>query len=150
MEVHAPALHLVPRIAERAEWNRDLGGPPDVGHTRDHLPCAIPVEVEAATRTPLLPTVAGTSAAATAEPAAALPLVRHLAVVLDPGRVGPKDESVLPVEIGVEDNLKAVGLRHVGITTAVGNDDRGRVFGIAHHSEIDRVGGIGDAHLGAL
>ena len=150
LEVHAPALHRVPRIAERAEWNGDLGGPPDVGHTRGYLPRAIPVEVEAAARTTLLPTVAGTSAAATAEPAAALPLIRHLAVVLDAGWVGPEDEAVLPVEVGVEENLETVGLRHVGITTAVGNDDRGRVLGIAHHPEIDRVGGIDNAYLGAL
>ena len=48
LEIHAPVLHVVPRIAQRRERNRDFRRPPDVGHRGDHLPGPVPVEIEAA------------------------------------------------------------------------------------------------------
>ena len=150
LEVHAPGLHLGARIAEGPERNGDLGRPPDVGHVGDHLPGAVPVEVEAPAGAALLPAVAGAPAAAAAEPAAALPLVGELPVVLDAGRVGAEDEPVLPVQVGVENDLEAVGLVQRRVAPAVRHDDRAGVRGVADNPEVDGVGVVHDADLGAF
>ena len=66
-------------------------------------PRAVPVDVEAGAG------AAGLHLAA-AQPAAALPFVGDLAVVLDTGGVGAEHEAVLPIAIGVDDHLEAVGV----------------------------------------
>ena len=55
LEVEAPRLRGARRVAQRAERDRELGGPAAVGDLRCHLPDAVPVQVEAAARAALLP-----------------------------------------------------------------------------------------------
>ena len=150
LEVHPPGLHVGRWIAQRAERDRNLRRPADVGDAGGHLPHAVPVHVQPAARPALLPAVARTPAPAAAEPAAALPLVGQLPVVLDPGRVGPEDETVQAVVVGVEDDPEAVGLGQIGVAPAVGRDDRRRVVRVADDAEEQRVLGMDDAHLGPL
>ena len=82
---------------------------------------------------------------AEAKPAAALPFVGDLAVVLDAGRVGAEHESVLPIAIGVEDHLEAVGVVHRRVAARVGDDDARRIRVVEHRADVERVGGEDDA-----
>ena len=149
LEVDSPRLHGAGRVAQRAERNRELGRPADVGDLGRHLPDAVPVQVEPAPRAALLLAARPLHEAA-AEAAAALPLVGQLPVVLEPGRVRPEHEPVLLIPVGVEDDLEAVGLDQRRVAPRVRDDDRRGVADEADHPEVDRVAGVDDAHLGAL
>src|SRR5690606_4243560 len=97
LEVDAPRLVAAGREADRAERDRELRRPPDVGNGRAHFPRAVPVEVETGTR-------AGLLRLAAAEAAAALPFIGHLAVVLETRRIGAEHEAVQPIPIRVKDH----------------------------------------------
>lgn len=62
-------------------------------------------------------------AAAAGEVAGARALVGNLAVVLEPGGVGPEDKAVLRVAIRVQDDLYAVGVLQRRVAPAVRHDD---------------------------
>ena len=64
---------------------------------------AVPVQIEAPTRPPLLLASAWSKSTA-AHATATLSFIGYLPVVLDARRVRAKDKSVLPVEIGVQDD----------------------------------------------
>ena len=147
LEVHPPGLDFSRGIAQRAERNGDLRAPADVGHAGRNLPNAVPVDVEAAAGATLLPAVARTPGAAATEPATSLPLVRHLAVVFDAGRIGSENEPIQSVVVRIQDDLEAVGFGEVGVASAVGDDDRRRIFREADDAEVERVLGVDDAHL---
>ena len=139
-----PQVWLVARrIAQRAERNRELGGPALVGDLRAHRPRAVPVDVEARARAARLHL-------AEAEAAAALPFVGHLAVVLDAGGIGAEHEAVLPIAIGVDDHLEAVGVVHRRVAPRIRDDDAGWIGVVHHRADVERVGGEHDPHFGAL
>ena len=153
LEVQAPRLRLASRVAERAKRDRELGRPADLGDLGTDLPGAVPVHVEPATGAALL--LAATTgpkptSAATAHPAAAGPFIGDLPVVFHTGRVGAEDEPVLLVQVGVDDDLEAVGVRQGRVAAAVGHDDRLRILNVADHPEIQHVVGVDDLDLGAL
>ena len=87
---------------------------------------------------------------ADAQPAAALPFVGDLAVVLDAGRVGAEHEPVLAIAIGVDDHLEAVGVVHRRVAARVGDDDARRIAVVHHRADVERVGGEDDPHFGSL
>ena len=101
LDVHAPGLDLADGIAQGPERNGELGAPAGVRQRRAHLPYAVPVAVEPG---------AGATRRGGAAPQATLPGVHHLPVVLLPRRAGAEDETALPVEEGVENDLDAVSI----------------------------------------
>ena len=143
LEVDAPRLAIARRKAQGAERDGELGGPANLGDAGPHVPCAVPVQIEAAAGSGLLPLSA-------AEAAAALPLVGHLAVVLDARRVGAEHEAAQPVAIGIEDDLKAVGVVERGVAPCIRDDDPVGRFVVADHADIQRVGREHDADFGLL
>ena len=91
---------------------------------------------------------------ATAAPAATHresgPLVGDLRVVFHAGRVGAEDEPILLIQIGVQDDLEAVGVPQGRIAAAVCHDDGLRIPDVADHPEVQRVVGVDDPDLGAF
>ena len=109
-------------IAQRPERNRELGASSRVvGHRVRTVQAPSQLRLKPPTRT------RRTAAAPPPRPAAALPFVGHLAVVLDAGRVGAEDEAVLAVAVGVEDHPEAVGVVERRVAARVGHDDARRV-----------------------
>ena len=115
LEVDAPRLY--PRRSGSAGSGTECANSavqPISVIARRHLPGAVPVQVEAAARSPLLLAAArapAPAAASSSHAAAALAFVGDLAVILHAGRVGAEDEPVLLVQVRVEDDLEAVGFR---------------------------------------
>ena len=143
LKVDAPGLVGGRWIAQRAERNRELRRPSLLGDLAAHGPRAVPVDVETRTGT-------GRLHLAEAKPAAALPFVGHLTVVLDAGRVGAEHEPVLAIAVGVEDHLEAVGVVHRRVPSRIRHDDAARVRVVEHHADVERVGGEDHADLGLL
>ena len=131
------------RIAQRAERNRELRGPAVLGDLRAHRPRRVPVDVEARAGAAGLPL-------AEAKPAAALPFVGDLAVVLDAGRVGAEHEPVLPIAIRVEDHLEAVGVVQRRVAARIGDDDARRIGVVEHRADVERVRREHDPHFRSL
>ena len=120
-------------IAQGGEWNSELGPPAESRDLGVHVPHAIPVLVEP-----------------TGGKGPAFSLPGHLPVELDTHRVGAEDEPGELVSVGVEDDLKAVGLIQRRIAPAVGHDDLVGILVVADHPEVERGAGVGDENLGAL
>ncbi len=86
--VDAPDALVTRAVPQRLEGNAEFSFPALLRDAGADGPVGIPVEIESPPVT-----------------LAVLPLSRHLAVVLDPKRVGAEDEPVLPIIEGVEEDL---------------------------------------------
>lgn len=86
---------------------------------RAHRPIGIPVGIES----PHLPALRSATAGGEERTARRLALTHDLAVVLDPERVRPEDECVLPVIECIEEDLDRVCVVEVGIAAALADDD---------------------------
>ena len=133
VEVEPPGLRAR-SVAERPQRDRELGGPALVRHLGGHPPARVPVHVESA---------AGPGASAHLRSSASAPAtaagVAQLAVVLEPRRGGPKDEAVLEVVVGVEDDPEGVRVLQIGVAPGVGGDDARRIAVVEHRADIDRL-----------
>ena len=87
---------------------------------------------------------------ATAGASGARALARNLAVVLETGGIGAKDETVLPVAKGIDENLEAVAFLEIGIAAAVRNDDSRGIIVVAHDTDVQGISAVGDINLGGL
>ena len=143
LEVHAPDLIGAAREAQRPERDRELRRPAGAVDGRAHFPRRVPVQVEAGARARHL-------RLARPEAAAALALIRDLTVVLDAGRVRAEDEPVEAVAVRVEDHPEAVGVVERRVAPRVRHDDRVGLAVVAHHPDVERVGGVDDPHLRPL
>ena len=103
---------LLPRVVpQRPERDGEFRLPSPVRSLRAHDPVRVPAHVEAG------------APAAPAAGLAGLPFSHHLAVVLDPERIGAEHERVLPIVEGVEQDLDRVGVVEVGVATAFSDDE---------------------------
>src|SRR5574338_654510 len=141
-EVEAPILDGAGAVAQRRERDPEFRIPPIGIDRRRHLPGGIPVEVETAHRAGLRPRLS------LLEHAAAFALLHDLAVVLDTGWRGGKDEAILPVEVRVEDDREviAVGERHIADLFA--GHDAGRLAVEEPCTDIERLTVGEQPHLG--
>ena len=139
-EIEPPRLYVAIGVAKRAKGDLELGAPALGMHTCLHAPRAVPVQIEPAAGSALLPR----------ESAAPLAFVHDLGVVFEPGGVGAEHEPRLAVAIGVEDEAKAVGVVERRITPRVGHDDPGGVAVEADDAHIERGACIDDADFSAL
>ena len=143
LEVDAPRLIGARGIPQRAERDRELGGPALIGGLRAHLPRRVPVDVESSAAAARLHLAAALTTAA-------LAFVGDLGVVLDAGRIGAEHEPVLTIAIGVHDHLEAVGVVQRRIAARVRHDDAGRIAVVHDRTDIERVVGEDHADLGPL
>ena len=141
MEVEAPGLRLLRVVAQVSERDLELRHPADVVDVSSHFPTCIPVEVESSPRPRL-----GT----TTSPPAALALVGYLTVVLQPGGVGPEDETILPIVIGIQNNEESVHVIEVGVAPGIGNDDAVRIAVVADDAKINGAFGVEDSNFRLL
>ncbi len=109
-------------VAERPQRDGELGLPAPLGSLGADGPVAVPVRVEAGDAAPLRSALARARVVAAGD---ALP--GDLAVVLDPLRIRPEQESVLVVVEGVKDHLDRIRLVQVPVAPALGDKHRLRI-----------------------
>src|SRR6185295_7794738 len=107
-------------------------------------PASVPVQVEAAHRAGL-----GTRLAGDRDPAA-LAFLRDLSVILDARRCGREDESVLAVEVGVENDRDVVAVVDGDIANLFAGDDSRRIAVEQPGADVKRGTVARDAHLRSL
>ena len=145
-DIDAPRAVCPRAVPQGFQRDGELGFPAAFGDVRAHSPVGIPVRVEC----PQLAALRSGAAGGDKGIARRLALSHHLAVVLDPERVGPEDERVLPVVERIEEDLERIGFGEVGIPAALADDNRVGRRVVADNPNVESAAIDEEPELGAL